>query len=53
VTAAAGIADDKVFRPVNRADQVQDAGLSEKVVWQLLQQYAAAAGAFRASPLRI
>jgi len=43
-TSAAGIADGKVFRPVNRADQVQDTGLSEKVVWQLLQQYAEAAG---------
>ena len=43
-TSAAGIADRKVFRPVNRADQVQDTGLSEKVVWQLLQPYATAAG---------
>jgi integrase len=43
-TSAAGIADGKVFRPVNRADEVQDTGLSEKVVWQLLQQYAASAG---------
>jgi integrase/recombinase XerD len=43
-TSAAGIADGKVFRPVNRADQVQDTGLSEKVVWQLLQPYATAAG---------
>jgi len=42
--SVAGITDGKVFRPVNRADQVQDTGLSEKVVWQLLQQYAAAAG---------
>src|SRR6476660_3216403 len=43
-TSAAGIADGKVFRPVNRADQVQDTGLSEKVVWQMLQQYATDAG---------
>jgi len=43
-TSAAGITDGRVFRPVNRADQVQDTGLSEKVVWQLLQQYAAVAG---------
>jgi len=43
-TSAAGTTDGKVFRPVNRADQVQDTGLSEKVVWQLLQQYAAVAG---------
>src|SRR4030095_16957092 len=31
-TTAAGIADGQVFRPVNRADQVQGAALSEKVV---------------------
>jgi hypothetical protein len=33
-----------VFRPVNRGGQVQAVALSEKVVWQLLQGYAAAAG---------
>jgi integrase len=43
-TLASGIADGFVFRPVNRAGQVQGVGLSEKVVWQLLQPYAAAAG---------
>jgi site-specific recombinase XerD len=43
-TSAASIAVGHVFRPVNRADQVQDVGLSEKVVWQLLQPYATAAG---------
>ena len=43
-TAAAGIADGYVFRPVNRAGQAQGAGLSEKVVWQLLKPYATAAG---------
>jgi integrase len=43
-TSAAGIADGYVFRPVNRAGQAQGAGLSEKVVWQLLQPYALAAG---------
>ena len=32
------------MRPVNRGDQVQSFGLSEKVVWQLLQQYATAVG---------
>jgi len=41
---AAGVADDQVFRPVNRADEVQGTALSEKVVWQLLQPYAAVAG---------
>jgi len=39
-----GIADGYVFRPVNRAGHAQGVGLSEKVVWQLLQGYAAAAG---------
>jgi site-specific recombinase XerD len=36
-TLAAGVADGCVFRPVNRAGQAQGLGLSEKVVWQLLQ----------------
>jgi site-specific recombinase XerD len=43
-TSAAGVADGHVFRPVNRAGQAQGVGLSEKVVWQLLQPYALAAG---------
>ena len=43
-TSAAGVADGYVFRPVNRAGQAQDVGLSEKAVWQLLQGYAATAG---------
>ena len=42
--AAAGVTDGAVFRPVNRGDQVQGTALSEKVVWQLLHGYAAAAG---------
>jgi site-specific recombinase XerD len=42
--AVAAITDGPVFRPVTRGDQVQTAALSEKVVWQLLQPYAAAAG---------
>jgi integrase len=41
--SAAGFSDGAVLRRVNRGDQVQGTGLSEKVVWQLLQQYAAAA----------
>src|SRR5690348_10463523 len=43
-SSTAGLAEGRVFRPVNRVDQVQEAGLSEKVVWQLLQKYAEAAG---------
>ena len=43
-TSAAGVTDGYVFRAVNRAGQAQGAGLSEKVVWQLLKPYAEAAG---------
>jgi len=43
-TAAAGLADGSVFRPVNRADLVAGERLGEKVVWQMLQQYAAGVG---------
>jgi integrase len=43
-TSAAGFTEGPVLRRVNRGDQVQRDGMSEKVVWQLLQQYAAAAG---------
>src|SRR5208337_224272 len=38
----AGVVDGYVFRPVNRADQVQGEVLSEKVVWQMLRPYATA-----------
>src|ERR1035438_4404388 len=41
-TAPAGVVDNYVFRPVNRADQVQGEVLSEKVVWQMLRPYAMA-----------
>ena len=41
-TSSAAIIDGFVFRPVNRAGQAHNAGLSEKVVWQLLQGYATA-----------
>jgi site-specific recombinase XerD len=43
-TTTAGVVDGHVFRAVNRADHAQTAAPSEKVVWQLLQGYAAAAG---------
>ena len=43
-TSAAGVADGYVFRPVNRADVVAGERLGEKVVWQMLQQYAEAVG---------
>jgi integrase len=43
-TSTAGLADGRVFRPVNRGDKVQGEAMSEKVVWQMLQQYATDAG---------
>jgi integrase len=42
-TAAVGVADGHIFRAVHRGDKVQGSALSEKVIWQLLQGYAAAA----------
>jgi integrase len=43
-TAAAGVADGHVFRPVNRAGSITGERLGEKVVWQLMKPYAEAAG---------
>src|SRR5207245_3072214 len=43
-TLAAGLIAGHVLRPVNRADQAKGERMSEKVVWQLLQPYATAAG---------
>jgi len=43
-TAATGIVEGHVLRPVDRGDQVRGERLSEKVIWQLLRPYAAAAG---------
>ncbi|HXI41952.1 MAG TPA: tyrosine-type recombinase/integrase [Bryobacteraceae bacterium] len=43
-TSASGLADGRVFRPVNRGDKVHGEAMSEKVVWQMLQQYATDAG---------
>jgi integrase/recombinase XerD len=43
-TSASGLADGRVFRPVNRGDKVRGEAMSEKVVWQMLQQYAADVG---------
>ena len=43
-TTATGIVAGPVFRPVNRGGQAQETALNEKVVWQLLQRYTAAAG---------
>jgi site-specific recombinase XerD len=43
-TVPAGITEGPVLRRVSRGDQVHADGMSEKVVWQLLQPYATAAG---------
>src|SRR5258708_26296143 len=44
-TSAACVADGHVFRPMNRADRASGGErLGEKVVWQMLMQYAAATG---------
>src|SRR5438045_1835954 len=42
--SAAGVINGQVFRAVDRGDRVRALALSEKVVWQLLQEYAAAIG---------
>jgi integrase/recombinase XerD len=43
-TAPAGVIEGRVFRSVHRGDRVRGEGMSEKVVWQMLRQYAAAIG---------
>jgi len=43
-TEAGGVSDGYVLRRVARGDQVRAERMSEKVVWQLLQPYATAAG---------
>jgi integrase len=43
-TAPTGIADGHVFRPVVRGDRVTGDRLGEKVVWQMLREYAAEIG---------
>jgi site-specific recombinase XerD len=43
-TSAAGVVDGRIFRPVNRADRVSAERLGEKVVWQMLREYAESTG---------
>jgi integrase/recombinase XerD len=43
-TEAAGVTEGHVLRRIARGDQVGREPMSEKVVWQLLQPYATAAG---------
>ena len=49
-TAEAGVTEGHLFRPVNRGDQIYGERMSEKVVWQMLQPYAAAAGVPQIAP---
>jgi site-specific recombinase XerD len=48
--ATAEVAVGAVFRPVGRGGQTNGMALSEKVIWQLLQGYAAAAGVAGIAP---
>lgn len=43
-TAAVGVVDGHVLRPINRGDRVHGERMTEKVVWQVLQPYSKAAG---------
>jgi len=43
-TVPSGLAEGHVFRPVIRGDRVAGERLGEKVVWQMLRQYAASVG---------
>jgi integrase len=43
-TSVASLVDGYLFRPVNRADRPGEGRLGEKVVWQMLRQYAEASG---------
>ncbi len=43
-TSAACLAEGHLFRPVNRADHPGGERLGEKVVWQMLRQYAETIG---------
>jgi integrase len=49
-TMPAGIADGHVFRPVIRGDRVSGERLGEKVVWQMLREYATEIGIPRLAP---
>ena len=43
-TAAVGVTEGNLFRPVNRGDRVCGERMSEKVVWQMLKTYVAGSG---------
>jgi hypothetical protein len=44
------VTDGQVFRAVERLTGARGAALSEKAIWQLLQQYASAIGAPSIAP---
>jgi site-specific recombinase XerD len=46
----AGLTNGRVFRPVIRGDRVRGESMTEKIVWQMLKQYAAAAGVVGIAP---
>src|ERR1017187_8572040 len=50
-TAAAGLTEGHVLRPVGRGDRVLGDRMTEKVGWQLLQPYARAAGVPGIAPM--
>src|ERR1019366_6553232 len=43
-TSVAGVTEGRLFRPVNRGDQICGERMSEKVVWQMLKTYIVGAG---------
>ena len=47
---SAGVTSGRVFRPVNRGDRVVGECVTEKIIWQLLQPYAAAVGVAGIAP---
>ena len=47
---SAGISNGRIFRRVTRAGTVWGSGLSEKVVWHVVRQYARKAGIDRLAP---
>lgn len=47
---AAGIDAGRIWRPINRGGRTWGTGLTEKVVWQVVQQYANEAGLAHVAP---
>ena len=47
---SAGISNRRLFRRVTRAGSVRGSGLSEKVVWHVVRQYARKAGIDKLAP---